>query len=169
MNRFAGVLCGALLLVTATAGAQTSTESGLAPGLARGGAASYYYTAKPGELTMQVNLWGAVKNPGRYEVSSATDLVQLLSFAGGPLEAATLGSVTITRIQRREGLPARRELVTLDLEELHLVEPAMLALQPGDTIFIEYSGWETLRDVFLVIGVMATVTAAVTGVIRVTQ
>lgn len=169
MNRIAGALCAGLLLLSAAARAQTTTESGLAPGLARGGAASYYYTAKPGELTMQVNLWGAVKNPGRYEVSSATDLIQLLSFAGGPLEAATLGSVTITRIHRRDGMPARRELVVLDLEELHLVEPASLVLQPGDTIFIDYSGWETLRDVFLVIGVMATVTAAVTGVIRVTQ
>jgi protein involved in polysaccharide export with SLBB domain len=37
---------------------------------------------------MQVNIWGFVKNPGRYEVPSSTDLIQLISFAGGPVQYA---------------------------------------------------------------------------------
>ena len=144
--------------------AQT-TESGLAPALSRGSAASYYYIGKPGELTMNVNLWGAVKNPGRYEVPSSTDLVQLLSYAGGPLEAASLGSVKITRLVKKEGGATRGEYV-VDLNDLANLESTRLVLNPGDTIFIDYSSWETWRDVFIVVGVLATVTLATTSVLR---
>lgn len=83
-------------------------QSGFAPSLPSASAASYYYIAKPGELTMpvrpdcrpggQVNIparptagwWGFVQKPGRYEVPSSTDLIQLISFAGGPVQYAKL-------------------------------------------------------------------------------
>ena len=68
------------LVFSVEASAQ-ATQSGLAPMLPSASAASYYYIAKPGELTIQVNVWGFVKNPGRYEVASSTDLIQLISFA----------------------------------------------------------------------------------------
>lgn len=154
---------------TVSEGFAQLTESGLAPSLSRGSSASYYYIGKPGELTMQVNLWGAVKNPGRYEVPSGTDLVQLLSYAGGPLEAATLSDVKVTRVERKEGGGSLRSEFRVDLEDLRDVDPAKLALYPGDTVFLDYSSWETVRDVFIVVGVLATVTAATTNVIRVTR
>lgn len=161
---FIGVL---LLWMSLPVAAQT-TESGLAPSFARGSAASYYYIGKPGELTMQVNLWGAVKSPGRYEVPSGTDLVQLLSYAGGPLEAASMDDIKVTRVTKKDGGVTRGEY-EVDLEDLRNVDPAKLVLNPGDTIFIDYSSWSTVRDVFIVVGVIATVTAATTNVIRVTR
>jgi hypothetical protein len=145
--------------------AAQTTESGLAPSLSRGSAASYYYIGKPGELTMNVNLWGAVKSPGRYEVPSSTDLVQLLSFAGGPLEQASLDDIKITRLIKKEGGMTRSEF-RVDLDDLRDVDPAKLVLNPGDTIYLDYSSWTTARDIFIVVGVLATVTAAVTGVVR---
>lgn len=150
---------------TSLPAAGQSTESGLAPSLSRGSAASYYYIGKPGELTMNVNLWGAVKNPGRYEVPSSTDLVQLLSFAGGPLELASLDDIKITRVIKKDGGVTRSEY-RVDLDNLQEVDPGKLVLNPGDTIYIDYSSWNTARDIFIVVGVLATVTAAVTGVIR---
>ena len=153
-----------IFLITVPISAQT-TESGLAPALSRGSAASYYYIGKPGELTMNVNLWGAVKNPGRYEVPSSTDLVQLPSYAGGPLEAASLGSVKITRLVKKEGGATRGEYM-VDLTNLADLETTKLALNPGDTIYIDYSSWNTWRDVFIVVGVLATVTLATTSVLR---
>jgi hypothetical protein len=143
--------------------AQT-TESGLAPSLSRGSAASYYYIGKPGELTMNINLWGAVKNPGRYEVPSSTDLVQLLSYAGGPLESGTIDDIRIARLVRSDSSVTRVEYY-VDLRDLSKVDLGKLALQPGDTIFIDYSSWNTFRDVFVVVGVLALVTSAVTNVI----
>jgi hypothetical protein len=122
------VVLSALILLfslfSVRAFAQT-TQSGLAPTLPSASAASYYYIAKPGELTMQVNLWGFVKNPGRYEVPSSTDLVQLISFAGGPTDYAKMYEVKITRIVRNDSIQGKREIV-LDLERLDKVKDAVL-------------------------------------------
>jgi protein involved in polysaccharide export with SLBB domain len=143
-------------------------QGGLAPILPSASAASYYYIAKPGELTMQVNLWGFVKNPGRYEVPSSTDLVQLISFAGGPVEYAKMDEVKITHAVRSDSATSNRTIV-VDLENLDRVKGEMLKLYPGDTIFIDHTGWLTLRDAFNVITVAAVITTAVAQVIWVSR
>jgi hypothetical protein len=97
--------------------------------------AAYYYISKTGEITMPLNLWGMVKNPGRYEVPISTDLVQLLSFAGGPLPDADLSYVKITRTERREDSFRKVEFI-LDLRYLDKLDSQALSLRPGDTIFI---------------------------------
>ena len=52
--------------------------------------ATQYYLARGTEnqLLMKVNVWGAVANPGSQFVPDQTDLIGLLSAAGGPLENA---------------------------------------------------------------------------------
>jgi hypothetical protein len=147
--------------------AQLST-GGLAPAIPRFSAASYYYVSKPGELTMQVNVWGFVRSPGRYEVPTSTDLIQLLSYAGGPIQDAVLDEVKVTRSLTREAGVTLREFY-VDLEDLTQIDPANLVLYPGDTVFIDHSGWLTVRDVFTVLTTAAVITAAVASVIRVTQ
>lgn len=48
---------------------------------------AYFYHAKPGEATVQVSVWGAVKQSGIYEVPDSTRLDKLLTMAGGaPLQ-----------------------------------------------------------------------------------
>ena len=147
--------------------AQLST-GGLAPVVPRFSAASYYYVSKPGELTMQVNVWGFVRNPGRYEVPTSTDLVQLVSFAGGPLQDAVLDEVKITRSLRRDAGVTRREFY-VDLEDLTQIDPVNLVLYPGDTVFIDHSSWLAVRDVFTVLTTAAVVTTAIVSVIRLNQ
>jgi len=136
------------------------TETGLAPRLPSASAAAYYYIAKPGELTMQVNIWGFVKNPGRYEVPSSTDLVQLISYAGGPVQYAKLSDVKLTRVIRSTSSVEKKEL-SIDLEHLQLRSDEELELRPGDTIFIDHTSWLTVRDAFTV----ATTAAVITGAI----
>ncbi len=109
---------------------------------------------------MQVNLWGFVKNPGRYEVPSSTDLIQLLSYAGGPVQYAKLDKVQLMRLEGSDSL-ARRTLILIDLEKLDRVEPTLLALRPGDTVFIDHTSWLTLRDIFSVVTTAAVITSAI--------
>ncbi len=157
------LICGALLSVSLSA---QVLQGGLAPTLPSASAASYYYIAKPGELTMQVNVWGFVKNPGRYEVASSTDLIQLLSFAGGPIEYAKMDEVKITRFVKNNSTITKREIV-LNLEQLAKIEETNLILYPGDTIFIDHTAWLTLRDAFTAVATAAILTTAVTQVISV--
>ena len=55
----------------------------------RGDIASYYRFADPSDITIEVKVWGAVLNPGLYEVRENISLSTLLSLAGGP-RATTL-------------------------------------------------------------------------------
>ena len=146
----------------ATSSAQMSTGL-LAPDILRTSAASYYYVAKAGELTMQVNIWGYVKNPGRYEVPTSTNLIQLMSYAGGPSPDASISSVRITR--EGSGGPAGIMEHTVDLEHIADIPPEKLLIYPGDTIFIEHGSWLNVRDALTVVTALAVVTSAVAAVI----
>ncbi len=157
----AGLFLG--MIKPSSAGAQV-IQGGLAPTLPSASAASYYYISKPGELTMQVNVWGSVRNPGRYEVGSTTDLIQLISYAGGPAADAKLDEVQITRFQMSNGLRSISQY-SVDLDHLATVDSSKLVLYPGDTIFIDRSGWTAFRDVLTVVTTAAIITSAVANVI----
>lgn len=45
---------------------------------------TYYRYSIPGEATVQVNVEGAVQQPGLYEIGVGTDLGRLLALSGGP-------------------------------------------------------------------------------------
>ncbi len=154
---------GSLIAVVVVPGMAQMTGSGLAPTMPSASAASYYYVSKPGELTMQVNVWGYVHNPGRYEVPTSTDLIQLLSFAGGPIQDAKLDEVKVTRFLKRDTGISRGEFF-VNLEELSKVDQAKLVLYPGDTIYMSHTSWVGLRDVFTVIGTLAIVATAVSQI-----
>lgn len=145
-----------------------SIQSGLAPTLPSASAAAYYYIAKPGELTMQINVWGFVQKPGRYEVASSTDLIQLISLAGGPAEYANMDEVRISRLQSSdETLMWTDFLVNLtDLEKLGKQD---VTLRPGDTIVVDHTMWLTIRDLFSVITTAAIITTAITQIIAVSK
>jgi hypothetical protein len=146
--------------------AQISTGT-LGQDILRPSSASYYFIAKPSELSMQVNVWGFVKNPGRYEVPTSTDLIRLLSYAGGPSQDATLDNVRITRGSFRSD--GGRQELELDLQNLGNINPADLVLYPDDTVYIDHSSWLNVRDIFAVITVLAIVTGAVAQVIIATS
>ena len=61
----------------------------------RGGA--QYILGDRDEILMNVNVWGYVLRPGQYVVPRHTDLITLISFAGGPRDGANLGEVRIIR------------------------------------------------------------------------
>jgi protein involved in polysaccharide export with SLBB domain len=134
-------------------------------GAAQTGASSaaYYYISKPGEITMPINLWGYVRNPGRYEVPISTDLIQLLSYAGGPLAEADLGSVKIARTVRRDDV-VRTVEYTINLNRLDKLDEKARDLEPGDTIFMPAPSF-TFRDLFNVLTTAAIITAALANAV----
>ena len=160
------VSCVLLVLVLAVVSplqAQTS-EGGLAPVLPTATSGSYYYISKPGELTMQVNIWGYVRDPGRYEIPTFTDIIQLVSYAGGPTADADIDDVRVTRVARTDSTVRRSEF-TIDLEDIANAKQEDLILHPGDTIVIERTTWASLRDVISVVTTAALITTAVANMI----
>jgi len=92
----------------------------------------------PDQLLMTVNVWGFVQKPGQYLVPVNTNLVSLISYAGGPLEDASLGRVEVIRAAANDGQPA---VVKVDVEEyLKKGDPSLLpVLRPGDTVVVRAS------------------------------
>ncbi len=56
-----------------------------------------YHLGDKDQILMNVNVWGYVAKPGQYVVPRNTDLITLISFAGGPREGADLSQVSIVR------------------------------------------------------------------------
>ena len=126
---------------------------------------AFFSIAKPGELTMQVNVWGLVNHPGRYEISITTDLLQLISLAGGPAPDADIDAVRVTRFLKTESGITRGEY-TVDLSDLYRVKESNLILQPGDTIMIDRTSWVTIRDLVGIVTSVAVITATVFTVVN---
>jgi polysaccharide biosynthesis/export protein len=56
-----------------------------------------YTIGNEDELLIKVNIWGFVRMPGQYLVPSDTDLISLISYAGGPIEGAETKKVKVVR------------------------------------------------------------------------
>ncbi|MCX7762356.1 MAG: SLBB domain-containing protein [Candidatus Kryptonium sp.] len=133
-----------------------------------GGSSAYYFVGKTGELTITVNLWGFVRNPGRYEVPSSTDLVQLISYGGGPLKEAKLKDVKIIR-SVREDTTIVEKVIKVNVEKIiENGEPSPLLL-PGDTVVVPGGSIDVIKDILAIlrdIGLAAGGIAAIISVFR---
>jgi len=96
-----------------------------------------YGTTKPQdeELLVTVNVWGEVVRPGSYDVPDGTNVVTLVSLAGGPTEYANLRRVRLTR----PGAPGPMD-IDLNSYLKDGDECALAALEPGDTLYVSRNG-----------------------------
>ncbi len=85
--------------------------------------ASLYYLGDRNELLIKVNIWGFVQKPGQYLVPTDTDLISLISYAGGPLEDAKLKKV---KLIRNEALLASQ----------NITEPTQYAMNGNSSIAV---------------------------------
>ncbi len=108
-------------------------------------------------LKIKTYIWGQIKKPGLYIVPDNTDLLALISLAGGPTEDAKLSKVKIVR-PTAEGdriieVNMRKYMESGD-------EKLIPKLEPGDTIIVSGTiyyafrrGVRFLADVSMVFGV----------------
>lgn len=108
-----------------------------------------YRYAEPGAPTMEVRVWGAVGTPGLYQVERDTDLLQLLSYAGGPL--AGVESDREERdvyVQLARGSSGDRTIILDERLDALLADAAYPEPQDGDivTVRVETQQKFQLRD-----------------------
>ncbi len=101
--------------------------------------ASQYYLERGTEnqLMIKVNVWGAVAKPGSQYVPDQTDLIGLLSAAGGPLENAKLSKVRLIRSFNGE----KKNMVInvgkcLKKNDVNKIPE----IKPGDTVIVPKKG-----------------------------
>jgi len=94
--------------------ADNLTSGYLLPDEISGAAGSEFKSGvKPGIVLMKVNLWGAVNKSGVHYIPTHTDLLTLLSYAGGPTASAETDEIVIRRRGR-----GREEVIEVDVDEL---------------------------------------------------
>lgn len=113
-----------------------------------------YYIGTQNELLMAVNIWGLVLKPGQYLVPSTTDLITLVSVAGGPAAKARLDNVRIIRSST-----AGSEVIVVNIKKFLVTgdERLIPKLEPGDTILIAGSLGELTTQIVSVVSQLAIV------------
>jgi len=125
--------------------------------LSRLDGAARYYLGDRDQVVMSINVWGYVQKPGQYFVPRNTDLISLISFAGGPRDGANLSEVTIVRagqIKAGNGEAKQDEndevpILTVDVKQS--MQSGKLSqipvLMAGDTVVIRESGGRKFQKI----------------------
>jgi len=96
--------------------------------------------AEPGYITISVSLWGDIRTPGRYEVKEGTDLLELLTIAGGPTGISTTVEREVEHIFvkiSREFPEGRRLFFEHDLNKIIEQGEAYPQLKTGDIVVVK--------------------------------
>lgn len=59
----------------------------------------YFDLSDPDAVNIKVSIWGWVRYPGKYTVPNYTDVSDLISYAGGPMEGAELDDIRLVRMK----------------------------------------------------------------------
>jgi hypothetical protein len=140
-------------------------SAGLSGGLSGSSAYSYSGTMnEQDQLKIYVYIWGQVSKPGLYIVPDDTDLITLMSLAGGPTENAKLKTI---RIVRQDFTTGSKEIVWVDMKKYIEKENEKVEipiLKPGDTIIISGTSFyafskvaEFMSKVAITLGVYTTI------------
>jgi len=97
--------------------------------------AAKYYLGTEDELLIPVNVWGFVKSPGQYMVPNNTDLLSLISYAGGPLESAKINKITVVRSYN----DLKNSVLTVNVKKYLQTgnERLIPVMKPGDTVIVK--------------------------------
>ena len=102
---------------------------------------------------IRVQVWGQVRSPGIYAVPTTTNIVEAISFAGGPTSRSDLGRVKI--VKAIQG----KEMIIYDVESFTKGEkrdPPIL--DSGDLVFVPQSLSSLVVDFVRFAGIVAGIT-----------
>jgi SLBB domain-containing protein len=115
------------------------------------------------QLKIKTYIWGQVRKPGLYIVPDNTDLLTLISSAGGPTENANLKKV---RIIRNNGDDEKIIFVNLTEYIENGDEELIPILQPGDTVILSGSTYYAFTKAVAWISQIAIILSVYVSVIN---
>jgi hypothetical protein len=125
------------------------------PVVTKVGEGNQYYLGQANELLMRVNVWGRVERPGQYFVPATTDLITLISAAGGPKTASRLTDIAVVR-PSEEG---ENQVILVNVKKYLKTGDKRLIpnLKPEDTVVVNGSVWQLFSDVVDIVSKLAIV------------
>ena len=113
-----------------------------------------YILGETTRLEILVHVMGQVQTPGEYRVPDNTNVLELISKAGGPTSFASLGGVVLKRgVGISDPSVAGSDhgkVMKIDLADYLSQEDSgpIPVLQPGDVVTVPSNSWSTWRTVF---------------------
>jgi len=141
--------------------------TGLIPAVSVAQQKNDYLLGEERGLEMVVHVLGEVARPGEYRVPDDTNVLELLSKAGGGSQLSKLSEVTITRMQPSaevasgtHQVPAAQRVFRVNIEHILQGKTAEVPiLQPGDVVTVprnSWSAWRTTAAVLRDLSIVAT-------------
>lgn len=108
--------------------------------------AAQYFLGSQDQVLMAVNVWGFVHKPGQYMVPYETDLISLISFAGGPMEEAKIKSIKVVRASKT----GNAQVIEVDVKKFLNTGKAteIPVLKPGDTVVVSGTSFHFISQFF---------------------
>lgn len=113
-----------------------------------------YILGETKRLEILVHVMGEVATPGEYRVPDNTNVLELISKAGGPTNFARLSGVVLKRGVGTSDLSTvsdnHGEVTRVNLEEYLTRENSgpVPVLQPGDVVTVPTNSWSTWKTIF---------------------
>ncbi len=138
-------------------GGNLPSQNALSPNQLTNSPSVYYYGQGQG-VQIDINIWGEVKNTGKMIVPYTTDLVSLISLAGGPTPNAKLDDVRIVRYSMQDSA-AVEKIIRINVERF--VETGEQSYFPillrGDTVIVPGGALSALQSFVTVLNIVAAV------------
>ncbi len=100
----------------------------------------------------RIQVWGEVKNPGIYYVTPSTNIVEAISFAGGPTSRSNLSSVKLVRAIKE------KEVSFFNVNDyLTAKNKNPPILESGDLVYVNQSFSSKVYDFAKFLGVVGAV------------
>lgn len=138
-----------------------------------------YLMSEGDNLQILVHVWGEVNAPGQYRVADGTNVLELISLAGGPNEFSNLSYVVLTREydpaeydyskskllkQRKENLiGSNKIIIKIDLSRYlnSLDYEPLLVLKPGDVVTVKKNSWFKFQSALRILTQFAIIGQAI--------
>ncbi len=124
----------------------------------------FYDYSDPRYVNIMVNIWGYVRYPGKYYVPEQSKIIDLISYAGGPVPDAHLDDVRLYRTTQQGGTEFYKynmEDLMFKSKEITMIEN-LPQLKAGDIVVVPGEPRLYLRDY---ISIAATVTSTLVSIL----
>ena len=112
-----------------------------------------YLVGDANRLEMVVYVLGEVVRPGEYRVTDDTDILELISKAGGPTEFASLRSVSLRHRDVVGAEPDAEPILLVNVSKFltQADAPPLPGLSPGDVVMVPRNNKAKWRYVFTMV------------------
>lgn len=135
--------------------------------------AALYDLSDPTGVNMEINLWGFVRYPGKYRIPLNTTFLDVMSYAGGPMQESNLKEIRI--IRNSDNVNGKPEIIKLNYDDFLWEEkispkPKLNpVLKAGDIILVlEDKKYSFRENVGFILPIVTSIVSIATLIITLT-